>query len=220
MSKTFSNTTADFLTWEQNLNLIRKLYDDGNYKFSLLISLGSFWGLRISDLLKLKWNDILNKDELIVIEQKTGKKRDIKINPQLQKHVNACYNKLQPSSENDFIFISQKNTVYSIQRINVIFKDIKKKYKLKISNFSTHSMRKTFGRQVFNSAGTNAELALAMLAEIFNHSSVATTRRYLGIHKEELLKVCEYILDNPVKKGLAEEQGGWPYSGMPDLLPR
>jgi len=193
MSKKFSNTTADYLTWEQNLNLIRKLYDDENYKFSLLISLGSFWGLRISDLLKLKWDDIINKNEIRVIEKKTGKKREIKINPQLQKHITACYKQIKPDSKGEYIFTSQKNTVYSIQRINVIFKDIKKKYKLNISNFSTHSMRKTFGRQVFNSAGTKAELALAMLSEIFNHSSVATTRRYLGIHKDELLKVYDEL---------------------------
>ena len=64
MSKKYSNTTSDYLTWDQNLNLIRKLYDDKNYKISLLISMGSFFGLRISDLLCLKWEDVLNKDNL------------------------------------------------------------------------------------------------------------------------------------------------------------
>jgi len=46
MSKKYSNTTADYLTWDQNLNLIRKLFDDREYKISLLIAVGSFWGLR------------------------------------------------------------------------------------------------------------------------------------------------------------------------------
>ena len=42
------------------------------------------------------------------------------------------------------IKVSQKGTVFTIQRINVILKEIKKKYRLKIKNFSCHSLRKTF----------------------------------------------------------------------------
>ncbi len=45
MSKKLSITTSDYLTWEQNINLIRKLSDDKEFKLSLLISFGSFWGL-------------------------------------------------------------------------------------------------------------------------------------------------------------------------------
>jgi REP element-mobilizing transposase RayT len=37
--------------------------------------------------------------------------------------------------------------------------------------------------------------------------------------EEDLLAICEYILQNPVRRGLVEEQGQWAYSGMPDPLP-
>ena len=49
MSLKYSNTTADFLEWDEAMNLIRKLYKDGNYNMSLLIALGCFFGLRIGD---------------------------------------------------------------------------------------------------------------------------------------------------------------------------
>lgn len=52
MFKKFS-TTADYQDWDQMLNLIHKLYKDEKYKMSLLIALGSFWGLRITDLKSL-----------------------------------------------------------------------------------------------------------------------------------------------------------------------
>ena len=42
MSLKYSNTTADFLLWDEAMNLIRKLAKDGNYKMSLLIALGCF----------------------------------------------------------------------------------------------------------------------------------------------------------------------------------
>ena len=85
MSKKFSSTTADYLEWDQMLNLIHKLYKDEKYKMSLLIALGCFWGLRISDLIALKWEQILNVDEITIIEKKTSKKRTITINPQLKQ---------------------------------------------------------------------------------------------------------------------------------------
>ncbi|WP_066633131.1 tyrosine-type recombinase/integrase [Labilibacter marinus] len=193
MSKKYSNTTADYLSWDQNLNLIRRLFDDGEHKMSLLISLGSFWGLRISDLLRIKWDDILDKDEFKLVEKKTGKSRDIKINQQLQRHIKECYNKIAPHNSEDYIFTSQKGSVYSIQRINVIFKEIKQRYKIDINNFSTHTMRKTFGREVFGKAGTQAELALVKLSQLFNHSSTLITRRYLGIAKEELMQTYDVL---------------------------
>lgn len=193
MSKKYSRTTADYLSWDQNLNLIRKLFNDGEYKMSLLIAIGSFWGLRISDILKLKWQDILVKDSFVIVEKKTQKSREIKINPKLKEYIIECHQHIKPGSSDKAIFISQKGTVYSIQRLNIIFKSVKSRYNLKINNYSTHSLRKTFGREVFSQSGTNAELAIVKLSQLFNHSSVMVTRRYLGISREELLQTYDAL---------------------------
>ena len=193
MSAKYSKTTTDYLSWDQNLTLIRKLYNDHDFIISLLIAVGSFWGLRVSDILQLKWVDIRDKDEFVIVENKTGKTREIKINMQLKEHIKECYLQIKPRSVDQPIFLSQKNTIYSVQRVNVIFKTIKSKYNLKVSNFSTHSMRKTFGREVFSKSGTNAELALVKLSQIFNHSSVMVTRRYLGISRDELLQTYDVL---------------------------
>ena len=193
MSSKFSNTTADYLDWNQAMLLVRKLYDNKNYRMSLLISLGAFWGLRISDILSLKWNDIYNKDEFQLIEKKTQKNRDIKINPQLKRHISDCYNIIRPLSLDEFVFISQKGTVYSIQRINIILKDLKVKYDLKIKNFSSHSLRKCFGRTIFERSGENAELVIIKLSQLFNHSSTSITRRYLGISQKELMETYDIL---------------------------
>jgi len=193
MGMKYSTTTADYLEWEIAMNLIRKLAKDENYKMSLLIAIGCFTGLRISDILSLRWNQILNTDEFSIIEKKTGKKRIIRLNPQLQKHISECYGHIKPIGEKAPILVSQKGTVFSIQRINVILKEIKKKYRLKIKNFSCHSLRKTFGRQVYNMNGENSELALVKLMELFNHSSVAITKRYLGLRQEEILQTYDCL---------------------------
>lgn len=193
MSLKYSTTTADYLQWSEAMNLIRKLAKDDNYKMSLLISLGCFTGLRISDILSLRWNQILNIQEFTITEHKTGKQRIIRINMQLQQHIRDCYAHINPVGINAPILVSQKGTVYSIQRINIILKEIKAKYKLSVKNFSCHSLRKTFGRQVYNQNSNNAELALVKLMELFNHSNVAITKRYLGLRQEELLNTYDCL---------------------------
>ena len=191
MSLKYSSTTADYLKWEEAMNLIRKLYKEKNYTISLLIAIGCFWGLRISDIIALRWNQILNVDELTIIEKKTGKKRVIRINPQLKRHISDCHKVINPIQSP--VFISRMGTIYSVQRINIIFKDLKKRYKLHIGNFSCHSLRKTFGRQVYNMSNENSELALVKLMELFNHSSVAITKRYLGLRQEEILQAYDCL---------------------------
>jgi len=193
MSKRFSNTTSDFLNWSDMINLVRNLFDDKNYKISLLVSCGCFFGLRISDLLSLTWEQILNKEYLELTEHKTNKKRTIKINSKLQKHIKNCYTAIAPISINSNCFVSQMGTVYSIQRINVILKEIKSNYNLKIDNFSTHSFRKTFGREIYMQAGTNSEFALIKLSELFNHSNTSVTRRYLGLKFEEMMQTYDCL---------------------------
>ena len=185
--------TSDYLDWDSMMNLIRRLYRDGNYRMSLLLGCGSFFGLRISDLLTLSWDMLLYEEQFTIREKKTGKRRVVKINHEFQRHINNCYRALKIEDDTEKCFLSQKGSVYSIQRSNSILKDIKKNYNLKIQNFSTHTMRKTFGRKVFESAGENANLALVRLSELFNHSNIAITKIYLGIRQEELLETYDLL---------------------------
>lgn len=191
MALKYSHTTADALDWNEAMLLIRKLASDGNWKMSLLIAIGCFTGLRISDILAIRWEQLLSSDKLTIIEQKTQKTRSIKLNPQLRQHINNCYDHTSPVSVHAPILVSQKGTVFTIQRINSILKEIKAKYHLHIDNFSSHSLRKSFGRKVLEMNRDNAELAIVKLMELFNHSSVSITKRYLGLRQQELMSVYD-----------------------------
>ena len=192
MSLPLSNTTADALNWDEAMSLIRRLYRDRNYTISLLIATGCLTGLRISDILTLRYSDLFS-GEFEIIEQKTKKRRTIRINQDLQDHARKCYKALHLTDPTRKAFISRKKTVYSIQRVNVIFKELRSRYALHIAHFSSHSLRKTFGRRVVEMAGPNAETALIRLSEIYQHASVKCTRIYLGLRKEELLETYDML---------------------------
>ena len=78
MSRLGSTTTSGYLEWDVFLSLISKMENKKEYKFTLLISIGVYTGLRISDLLQLKYSDILHNSILTINERKTKKIRKIK----------------------------------------------------------------------------------------------------------------------------------------------
>ncbi len=41
---------------------------------------------------------------------------------------------------------------------------------------------------------------------------------HIARREEDVLAICEYILANPVRKGLVEDVGLWPFSGLIDPL--
>ena len=194
MSLKHSYTTADYIEWNTMLNLVRRLFKDGNYRISLLVGCGCFFGLRISDILQLSWDMLLEGDSFMLSEKKTGKRRIVRINDGFQKHIQDCFDALKIQDRTEKCFLSNKKVVYSVQRINVILKEIKEQYNLKVEHISTHSFRKTFGRRVVEQAGENSEMALIKLSELFNHSSPQITRRYLGLRHEELMEVYDTLI--------------------------
>lgn len=194
MSQKHSYTTADYLPWDTMLNLTHRLYKDGKYRMSLLVACGCFFGLRISDLLGLTWEQILG-ESFTLNEKKTGKNREIKVNAGVQEHIRECYKALDIKNPHEKCFLNRYGDVVSIQRINVVLKEIKVKYMLKdIQHFSTHSFRKTFWRKVVEMAGDNSEMALIKLGKIFNYTSTSITRRYLGLRQQELREVYDTLV--------------------------
>lgn len=132
MSVKNSTTVADYIEWDKAVNLVHRLFNDGEYRMSLLVGCGIFFGLRISDILQLTWEMLLSDKSFELIEKKTKKHREIRINSNFQKHVQKCYDALSIIDSSEKCFISRKNCVYSVQRINVLLKGIKAKYGLKI----------------------------------------------------------------------------------------
>lgn len=195
MAKKGTTTESSPMTWEQFQNLTsRMLYDaehsfknvdkrEQHIKFLLLISLGSYAGLRIGDILKLKWKDILEKESIEIIEEKRKKRRAITLNSNLITIISKCFSWID-SDPGAYIFTNAKDgDVISVQYINRKLEHILKKYKVKISKISSHTLRKTFGRRVFE-LNYKSDEALIKLSQMFNHANTAITRRYIGIQAD------------------------------------
>ncbi|MFI5142218.1 MAG: tyrosine-type recombinase/integrase [Bacteroidia bacterium] len=181
-------TATSGMDWNTMIGLALRLKQDKLYRDYLLITVGCYFGLRIGDLLSIRWVDVLGKEELVLTEQKTKKIRRITINPNVTTALNFCAQELKLKNqfdENDFIFCNRWGGQLTISYINKRLKFIFKKYNVVVRNASSHTLRKTFGKRIYE-ADARSERALVYLSEIFSHSSISTTRKYIGITQEAI----------------------------------
>ncbi len=194
MSLKGQRTTTTSMDWDQFKSLISKLERDGEYKYCLLIATGVFTGLRISDLLQLRFSQFENTDILTVLEQKTGKTRRIKINPDLKTIVERIKGRMVGINTESFIFLNRYGTKpIDKSWVNVRLKEIFKRYGIELEgNVSSHMFRKTLGNRVLKLNNYSNE-SIVLLMDVFQHSSVALTKRYLGIREKEVMDVYDSL---------------------------
>jgi site-specific recombinase XerD len=183
------NKTSDYLDFDKVLNKgLNLLKDNKKCRIGFYIIFSINTGLRVSDILKIKHKD-LTGDKLNITEKKTKKQRKITLNDVVKSAYSKLTLKLKEQNitfnDEDYIFISQKGSVYKTQSINDILKTI---FNSKSLQISSHSLRKSFARRCYQNLN-ESEYALVLLSDIFSHSSIAITRRYLGIRQETISNV-------------------------------
>ena len=186
-------TTSDYLPIKEFNLLVDGLHCDCEYIWELYCRLSFCTALRASDVLSLKWEDILNKEYFDKIEKKTGKSRRITFNKTVTLKINELYSLIGEPNINGSLFLNlSTNKPYSLEHINRLLKKFRVKYRLSIKAFSTHTFRKTFGRYVYESNGKSAE-SLILLNTIFRHSSIDITKVYIGLRQAEIDNVFNSI---------------------------
>jgi|AACY02.16.fsa_nt_gi integrase len=190
--QTAQSRTTSHLPWTQAQSLLKCLTADNQHNTALMCAAGLYFGLRIGDILQLRWKDIL-QPSFTIHEQKTGKRRKIKVHPDFALIRDAALQQMpehrRPQPQ-QFVFVSQeprgnRRRPISRQAANKRFKKALQAYGIETANPSSHTLRKTFGRRVWNKNG-KSEAALVLLGEIFNHRSITVTRKYLGITADEI----------------------------------
>jgi len=168
-----------------------------NARNVLAFVLGINVGLRISDLLSLKFKDILNSDytivdELCVFESKTKKVNRPILNNKTKETIKDFISLIGKSNINmeNYVFSANQKEFNTPLESTVFYKEIKKMQKhFNISDsWGTHTLRKTFAYWTLK-LGDNDKDTMSCLQEMLNHSSAKTTLHYSGITKERYQKM-------------------------------
>ncbi|UBH23463.1 tyrosine-type recombinase/integrase [Macrococcus armenti] len=152
----------------------------GSNRDVFLFVLGINCGLRVGDMLTLKKKDI--KDyQLKLKESKTKKNKTITL-----LHIkNDIDDYIKFLNDDDYLFKSnklnqdgQQKAISRVQAYRILNKSAES---IGISDIGTHSMRKTFGYHYYKRTND-----VALLMDLFNHSSQSVTLRYIGINQDVL----------------------------------
>lgn len=186
---------------KHHIALIKNLLKgQSRFRDLLLFIVGMNSALRISDLLQLKLSHVVDDQGRIrthfwIREEKRGKRQDVVINQSIRQAFDsylAAYPTITSNLEH-YLFFSTNlgDFVYSapLKRAQAwkLLSTICHQAGLR-GNFGTHTLRKTWG---YHARMQGVDLALIM--HKLNHSSLAYTKRYLGITDDELEDVVRKL---------------------------
>lgn len=159
----------------------------------MLFLIGINLGIRASDLCGLKYNFFINNDgtfkEHYSLKPKKTKKTNkfvkLYFNQTVVKAITNYIEEYPIQDMNEYLFKSRKGDgAISEKGLWKIIVDAAAEAGIE-KNVGSHTLRKTFGYHIWHNA-KDKEKALVMLMAIYNHSSVATTKKYIGIMDEEI----------------------------------
>ena len=166
------------------------------WKFYLFVNIAIYTGLKISNILDLKYSDLYLKKNIQVNNQ------NIKINIELH---NIIYSFVEENIEldlNSSIFINRYDTrIISKSYINTKLKSLMKICDIKNNNICTHSLRKTFAYKVLETNNFSIE-SLNSLSKYFGHTTIDITRDYLNLPVVGYIDVFNISYDNLINNNV------------------
>lgn len=176
------------------------LVSQKRYRDNMLFIVGINFGLRVSDLIQLRFGQLIDDDfsfraTFPVLEKKTKntrkvqKNRYITINEAVMDAV-ELYLQHTPRKLDDYMFRSESNRGGNVNKpmsrmsVDRMLKEVASTLHIE-AKVATHTLRKTFGYHQMVMSG-NDPRKLLLLQKIFGHSSSAQTLDYIGITQEEI----------------------------------
>lgn len=196
------------------------------YRDNMLFIVGINFGLRVSDLLTLRFSHLIDdefrfKTTFPILEKKTKntrktkKNRYITINDAVIDAVTLYLENTPGVRLSDYMFRGESNNCGANQpmhrnSVERILKEVGKAVGIE-AHMATHTLRKTFAYHQMLISG-NDPRRLLLLQKIFGHSTSAQTLDYIGITTEEIEKAymelnlgsrtAPYLIDSNVFESL------------------
>nr|WP_285876959.1 tyrosine-type recombinase/integrase [Fictibacillus phosphorivorans] len=171
----------------KQINAIKRYLKKQSERDYVLFVFGINTGLKITDMLSIKVEDLLTENGLIkdyysLAQKEEEPSKEIFLNETVKKVV-VQYIKNAKLNSSDYLFLSKKTKLpITRQQAYRIISCAADQVGIK-GKIGTNSLRKTFGFHAYKRG-----VAISLLQKHFNHSNASETLKYLGISKEEIIK--------------------------------
>ena len=188
----------NYLTYEEVDRLLdMPLKTDYDYRTKAMLELLYATGMRVSELLSLRFSNIDLENTLVRVEGKGSKERIIPFNDTSKKYLELYLNSYRPKlvkqgKNYEELFLNNRGTPMTRQGLFKLIKQLCKELGIQ-KNVSPHILRHSFATHLLN-AGAD----LRVIQEFLGHSSISTTQIYTHVSKEHIKS--EYMESHPRSK--------------------
>ncbi|RME55589.1 integrase [Candidatus Woesearchaeota archaeon] len=150
-----------------------------NIKHRLIIQIGYAAGLRVSEIINLKWQDIDFNRNIIHLKLAKGKKDRIVMLSQKVKD-GLLY---LDQNRSGYVFLTNRGTKYTARTIQKIIENAAKKAGIK-KRTTPHSLRHSFATHLLEN-GTD----IRYIKDLLGHANVSTTLIYTKVSNKDISKI-------------------------------
>lgn len=180
MSLKGSITTADVLDSETIDTFLKRCIANKYYSAAAFCAAGFFYGLLPCEIKYLKWSDVLS--ETFVTVRKSKKLTTIINTTEAISFFNFFYETIGSPELDKSICLNRYGGISSIQCVNKIIKHVAAVCHIYGMNITTHTFRKSFGKNVFEKLPDSLKSkGLVMLNLHYSHHSMEETINYIGV---------------------------------------
>lgn len=152
-----------------------------NLKHKTMLYLAYSCGLRVSEIVNMKIEDIDSKRMVISVRQSKGRKdRQVMLSPRLLDLLRDYFKEYKPVN---WLFAGQYGEQYSVRSVQIVLKAAKDKAGVR-KRGSIHALRHSFATHLLE-GGTD----LISIKDLLGHSSLSTTSIYTHVSKKSLNKI-------------------------------
>jgi len=152
-----------------------------NIKHRLLLSLAYGAGLRVSEIVSLKVQDLDFNELTIHIKEAKGQKDRISVIP--EKIVTDLKNFIAGKSKNDFIFTNEQGKKIVTRTAQKIFENVLRDLGIK-KKATFHSLRHSFATHLLENG-----VDVRYVQELLGHQNIRTTQRYTQVTNPQLKSI-------------------------------
>lgn len=178
------------LSVEEVIKLLDSLDDSTpiHHRNKAMIEMVYGTGLRVSELVGLKLQDLHLTNKMISVKGKGNKERIVPINDYANKVlreyiINSRPKLAKPSKDNGYVFLNHLGTPISRQSFFLILKEQCNKAGI-TKEVSPHTLRHSFATHLLE-AGTD----LRLIQEMLGHEDISTTQIYTHLSNQKLKEI-------------------------------
>ncbi len=149
-----------------------------NINHRLIIQIGYSAGLRISEIINLKWPDIdFNRNTIHLKRAKWKKDRIVMLSQKLKEELQKL------NQKSPYVFITNRGGKYTQRTIQKVIENMSKKAGIK-KKITPHTLRHSFATHLLEN-GTD----IRYIKDLLGHANISTTLIYTKVSNKDLSKI-------------------------------